>query len=43
MLYEAGTECGYVNYKPLQEILGVSERQVYLGTLPKGLLERKRI
>ena len=42
-LRSATAECGYVNYKPLQEILGVSERKVYLGTLPKGLLEGKHI
>ena len=39
LLYKAGTECGYVNHKSLLEILGVSERQAYLGSLPKGLFE----
>ena len=42
LLYKAGTECGYVNYEALQEILGVSEREAYLGALPKGLFEVTR-
>ena len=42
LLYKAGTECGYVNHKSLLEILGVSERQAYLGSLPKGLFEVTR-
>ena len=42
LLYTTGGECGYVNYGALQEILGVSERQAYLGSLPKGLFEVTR-
>ena len=41
LLYEAGRECGYVNYGSLQEILGVSERQAHLGTFPKGFYPHK--